>query len=78
MKGQNVEGLHQLKSNLATSGYLENHPVSKNATTMTIQDNDQQFDESLDKAIRTYQLNYRLNVSGYLDAATVQQMMKPR
>ncbi|XP_010695886.2 metalloendoproteinase 2-MMP [Beta vulgaris subsp. vulgaris] len=83
-KGQNVEGLHHLKSYLAKFGYLEPlyyHPVPKigvNTTSMTIQKDDQLFDDSLEKAIRTYQLNYRLNVSGHLDAATVQQMMKPR
>ncbi|KMS97362.1 hypothetical protein BVRB_6g156030 [Beta vulgaris subsp. vulgaris] len=82
-KGQNVEGLHHLKNYLAKFGYLEdvNHSVPKigvNTTSMTIQKDDQLFDEGLEKAIRTYQLNYRLNVSGHLDAATVQQMMKPR
>lgn len=82
-KGQNVEGLHHLKSYLAKFGYLDdvNHSVPKigvNTTSMTIQKDDQLFDESLEKAIRTYQLNYRLNVSGHMDAATVQQMMKPR
>ncbi|KNA11874.1 hypothetical protein SOVF_131050 [Spinacia oleracea] len=46
---------------------------------MTINNEDDQlFDERLEEAIKTYQHNYGLNVTGHLDATTVQQMMKPR
>ncbi|KNA23775.1 hypothetical protein SOVF_021490 [Spinacia oleracea] len=75
-KGQNVAGLHQLKSYLVKFGYLENNRVSENE--LTIKNDDGLFDEHLEKAIRTYQNNYRLNTTGHLDAATVKQMMKPR
>ncbi|KNA06677.1 hypothetical protein SOVF_178830 [Spinacia oleracea] len=79
-KGQNVDGLHKLKSYLTKFGYLQNHQVSKNevTTTKSIKEDDELFDEHLEKAIITYQQNYRLNVTGYLDAATMKQMMKPR
>ncbi|XP_021747214.1 metalloendoproteinase 3-MMP-like [Chenopodium quinoa] len=79
-KGQNVDGLHHLKRYLAKFGYLDNHPVSENkvTTTMTLNKDAQLFDESLEEAIRTYQKNYKLNVTGHLDAATVEQMTKPR
>lgn len=69
-KGQeNVDGLHQLKSYLAKFGYLENQVVFEN---------DNLFDEKLEKAIKTYQRNYKLSVTGHLDGATITQMMKPR
>lgn len=79
-KGQNVDGLHQLKRYLARFGYLQKHSVSQSevTTTMNVKEHDDLFDDSLEQAMRTYQENYRLNVTGHLDAATVQQMMKPR
>ncbi|XP_021747241.1 metalloendoproteinase 5-MMP-like [Chenopodium quinoa] len=79
-KGQNVDGLHQLKMYLTKLGYLNNHHVSQNevTTSLTIKEDNKLFDESLEKAIKTYQRNYRLNITGHLDGATVKQMMKPR
>ncbi|KAJ0044361.1 hypothetical protein Pint_05911 [Pistacia integerrima] len=39
---------------------------------------DDQFDPLLESAIRNYQQNYNLNVTGTLDPDTVNQMMMPR
>ncbi|XP_068641864.1 metalloendoproteinase 2-MMP-like [Aristolochia californica] len=72
-KGDTVEGLRQLKQYLHRFGYLQSYSPSLEGTSR-----DDNFDHLLESAIRTYQLNYNLNVSGKLDARTVEQMMKPR
>ncbi|KAM3708303.1 hypothetical protein ACB098_02G088500 [Castanea mollissima] len=72
-KGEQVKGIHNLKAYLENFGYLSyNH--SKNHTHT----NDDDFDELLESAIKTYQLNYHLNATGTLDAKTVSTMMMPR
>ncbi|XP_058179972.1 metalloendoproteinase 1-like [Rhododendron vialii] len=40
--------------------------------------NDDDFDDSLEAAVKTYQLNYHLKTTGTLDAQTVSQKMAPR
>ncbi|KAJ0042273.1 hypothetical protein Pint_19425 [Pistacia integerrima] len=40
--------------------------------------NDDDFDELLESAIKTYQLNYHLKATGVLDAKTVSKMTMPR
>ncbi|OMO87096.1 Peptidase M10, metallopeptidase [Corchorus olitorius] len=65
-KGQNVEGLFELKQYLKKLGYL-NHVLDHN-----------KFDDHLESAIKAYQINYQLNATGILDADTVKQMVKPR
>lgn len=69
-KGGTVKGLHELKQYLERFGYLINH--DRNAV------HDDDFDDRLEFAVRTYQLNYHLNVTGKLDRPTVAQMMMPR
>ncbi|KAF7134832.1 hypothetical protein RHSIM_Rhsim08G0060100 [Rhododendron simsii] len=68
-KGQTVKGLQQLKKYLETFGYLTPNQTSAN---------DDNFDNSLEAAIKTYQLNYHLKTTGTLDAKTVSQMTAPR
>ncbi|KAF7134566.1 hypothetical protein RHSIM_Rhsim08G0060900 [Rhododendron simsii] len=70
-KGQTVKGLQQLKKYLEAFGYLNYTPNQAHA-------NDDNFDDSLEAAVKTYQLNYHLKTTGALDAQTVSQMMKPR
>ncbi|KAF7136422.1 hypothetical protein RHSIM_Rhsim08G0059800 [Rhododendron simsii] len=70
-KGQTVKGLQQLKVYLQKFGYINNSPNQTRA-------NDDDFDDSLEAAIKTYQLNYHLKTTGTLDAQTVSQMMAPR
>lgn len=68
-KGEkNVTGLHKLKAYLERFGY----PVSKDH----LRDDD--FDYSLECAIKAYQMNYRLKPTGTLDTTTALQMMVPR
>ncbi|PIA25629.1 hypothetical protein AQUCO_11000036v1 [Aquilegia coerulea] len=70
-KGKTLNGVHQLKQYLEKYGYLQHGDNSTHA-------NDDEYDELLESAVKTYQLNYHLNVSGSLDSETVNQMMKPR
>ncbi|KAK8717070.1 hypothetical protein V6N13_044351 [Hibiscus sabdariffa] len=69
-KGQNLTDIHKLKKYLENFGYLS----YKNKTHA----DDDDFDELLESAVRTYQLNYNLKATGSLDANTVSKMMRPR
>ncbi|KAM1230918.1 hypothetical protein ACFX13_041750 [Malus domestica] len=69
-KGQNVSGLQELKKHLTKFGYF-NYDHSKHA------DNDE-FDDLLESAIKSYQKSYHLKVTGSLDTTTAKQMMVPR
>ncbi|XP_059448386.1 metalloendoproteinase 2-MMP-like [Corylus avellana] len=72
-KGNKTKGIHHLKKYLEQFGYLS-YSHSKNHTHA----NDDDFDELLESAVKTYQLNYHLNASGTLDDKTVSTMMRPR
>lgn len=79
-KGDKVEGLHELKQYLNKFGYLNyNNDHSKVQNLQSNSDEkDDHFDESLESAIKTYQLNYHLKPTGVLDSKTVSTMMLPR
>ncbi|KAL6227612.1 PREDICTED: metalloendoproteinase 1-like [Fragaria vesca subsp. vesca] len=68
-KGDKFKGLNDLKNYLEKFGYLN----YKNRSLF----NDD-FDDLLEEAIKTYQINYRLEVTGKLDNKTVSKMMMPR
>ncbi|OMO59892.1 Peptidase M10, metallopeptidase [Corchorus capsularis] len=70
-KGDKVKDIHKLKKYLENFGYLS---YDQNKTHA----NDDDFDEFLESAIKTYQLNYHLKATGKLDAKTVSKMMSPR
>ncbi|KAI3726058.1 hypothetical protein L1987_65855 [Smallanthus sonchifolius] len=72
-KGSKVQGLHNLKLYLARFGYLnyQHTPNHVNA------ENDE-FDQKLEAALKSYQNFYHLNASGTLDGPTVSQMIMPR
>ncbi|KAJ4719136.1 Metalloendoproteinase [Melia azedarach] len=72
-KGDKVKGINELKKYLEMFGYL-NYNNSKNQTHA----DDDDFDELLESAIKTYQLNYHLKSTGVLDAKTVGMMTRPR
>ncbi|GAB2297304.1 hypothetical protein Dimus_031415 [Dionaea muscipula] len=79
-KGQKINGLNKLKAYLARFGYLKYRSTYQNhnhTNGPTLRDPNL-FDESLESAVKTYQRNFRLKSSGYLDNNTVKQMMKPR
>ncbi|XP_060959013.1 metalloendoproteinase 3-MMP-like [Cannabis sativa] len=70
-KGDNVQGIRDLKNYLKHFGYFTKH------STNHIDDEDD-FDYALEKAIKTYQINYNLKPTGILDPKTLFKMMKPR
>ncbi|KAK3010607.1 LOW QUALITY PROTEIN: hypothetical protein RJ639_010783 [Escallonia herrerae] len=72
-KGEEVKGLNELKKYLEKFGYL-NYAHSKNQTHTK----DDDFDDLLEAAMKTYQLNYHLKPTGTLDAQTVSKMMMSR
>ncbi|KAG8637951.1 metalloendoproteinase 3-MMP [Manihot esculenta] len=69
-KGDKLKGIHELKTYLEHFGYLHYENQSHA--------NGDDFDELLESALKTYQLNYHLNVTGSLDSQTVSKMIMPR
>ncbi|XVE83887.1 hypothetical protein DITRI_Ditri16bG0124300 [Diplodiscus trichospermus] len=65
-KGDKVKDINKLKKYLKNFGYLS---YSKNKTHA--HDDDDDFEELLESALKTYQLNFHLNSTGTLDAETV-------
>lgn len=66
-KGDRMQGLPDLKRYFNRFGYLSEQ---SNVT--------EEFDEAVESAVRTYQENFGLNVTGVLDEATISQLMMPR
>ncbi|XP_012840653.1 PREDICTED: metalloendoproteinase 1-like isoform X2 [Erythranthe guttata] len=69
-KGNKTKDIHHLKNYLHQFGYLQ-YPNETHA-------NNDDFDETLESAIKTYQRNYHINPTGTLDATTVSKMTTPR
>ncbi|XP_022133603.1 metalloendoproteinase 1-like [Momordica charantia] len=72
-KGDNVEGIQNVKMHLQRYGYMRkdnNNTVNKESTNA--------FDEALESAIKKYQKNFNLNLSGALDRETLDLMSRPR
>ncbi|KAK1553274.1 hypothetical protein Q3G72_032034 [Acer saccharum] len=74
-KGDQVNDIKYLKKYLQRFGYLSNHEKSSSSISY---DDDDFFDEKLESAIKTYQTNFNLNPTGFLDSETVTLMSKPR
>lgn len=66
--GEKTQGLSKLKSYFQHFGYIPNTPL--NFTD--------DFDDELESALKTYQKNFNLNVTGTLDPTTVEHLTKPR
>jgi polyisoprenoid-binding protein YceI len=66
--GEEKKGLAKLKTYLSRFGYLQELPSGFTDT----------FDVDLEEAIKMYQRNFRLNITGVLDKDTIAQMMAPR
>ncbi|KAI9198669.1 hypothetical protein LWI28_020182 [Acer negundo] len=75
-KGDQVNDIKYLKKYLQRFGYLSNH--DKSSSSINYDDNDDFFDEKLESAIKTYQTNFNLNPTGFLDSETITLMSKPR
>ncbi|EFJ10383.1 hypothetical protein SELMODRAFT_128150 [Selaginella moellendorffii] len=67
-KGDSKPAIQKLKSYFVDFGYLGN-------STLTA---DLSFDDALEAAVRLYQQNFRLPVTGNLDSATIAQLVTPR
>jgi hypothetical protein len=67
--GKTYDGLSKLKNYFQHFGYIPNAP-SLNFTD--------DFDEALESAIKTYQKNFNLNITGELDNNTMNYIIKPR
>ncbi|XP_068327703.1 metalloendoproteinase 2-MMP-like [Pyrus communis] len=67
--GEKVDGLGKLKKYFNRFGYIPNLPT----TNLT-----DDFDEDLEAALKTYQKNFNLNVTGELDGPTLEHLVKPR
>lgn len=65
--GQKVDGLAKIKKYFHYFGYINS---SSNFTD--------DFDDILESALKTYQLNFNINTTGVLDAPTIQHIIKPR
>lgn len=68
--GDKKAGLHKLKQYFQQFGYLNNFSATANYTDY--------FDDSLQSALKTYQLNFNLNCTGELDENTMKQILRPR
>ena len=78
-KGQTVKGLHEIKHYLSAFGYLKlNHSIGLSKYDhASVKDKDE-FDEHLERAIKSFQKNFNLNVTGRLNSSTLNEMMTPR
>lgn len=68
-QGENYNGLSNLKDYFHHFGYIPHAPPSNFSDD---------FDNDLEEAIKTYQRNFNLNVTGELDDNTLRQVMLPR
>lgn len=66
--GQKVDGLAKLKQYFQRFGYI-------NTSLLNFTDD---FDDSLESALKTYQQNFNLNATGELDTPTLQHLIQPR
>ncbi|KAK1425836.1 hypothetical protein QVD17_21197 [Tagetes erecta] len=66
--GQHVPDIAKLKNYFHYFGYIRN-------TTSNFTD---EFDTTLESAVKTYQQNFNLNATGELDESTMNQILKPR
>jgi len=71
-KGDKAEGVDQLKKFLHQFGYLNHGGLNNDEVDADY------FDETIERALKTYQINFNLKPTGVLDAETVSLMMKPR
>ncbi|PIN21284.1 Interstitial collagenase [Handroanthus impetiginosus] len=67
-KGVKAKGLAKLKKYFQLFGYLNN----------SYDNFDDDFDEFLEFAVKTYQLNFNLNATGELDPSTLKHIVLPR
>ncbi|XP_042041392.1 metalloendoproteinase 3-MMP-like [Salvia splendens] len=69
-KGNSTKDIHELKAYLEKFGYFS---YENNAHAM-----DDDFDDTLESAIKTYQKNYNIKPSGIVDDETISKTTTPR
>ncbi|XP_043725456.1 metalloendoproteinase 5-MMP-like [Telopea speciosissima] len=74
-KGDNVDGLSNLKQYLHQFGYISSPSNSSSNSSSNFTNT---FDDTLESALKRYQKNFNLNSTGQLDNTTVQLMARPR
>ncbi|XP_051144400.1 metalloendoproteinase 3-MMP-like [Andrographis paniculata] len=67
-KGRKADGLAKLKRYFQHFGYLDN----------SYSDFSDDFDDFLESAVKTYQINFNLNATGELDVQTLKRIVLPR
>lgn len=67
-KGVKANGLHKLKKYFQYFGYLNS----------SYDDFSDQFDGHFETAVKTYQMNFKLNTTGELDNSTLNHIVLPR
>lgn len=70
-RGNSYDGLAKLKNYFHEFGYIPKPPSSSSNFT-------DDFDDDLESAIKKYQKNFNLNVTGQLDNSTLRQIVRPR
>ncbi|KAL8057135.1 hypothetical protein ABFX02_04G164800 [Erythranthe guttata] len=73
-KGDNINGVYELKKYLSYLGYLDYNRHSNDQN----QEHKNIFDNSLEIALTRYQEFYGLKTTGFLDASTITNMLQPR
>ncbi|XP_075663283.1 metalloendoproteinase 5-MMP-like [Castanea sativa] len=77
-KGQILKGLHEVKHYLNLFNYLKlNHNIGLSNDHASVKDKDE-FDEHLGCAIKSFQKNFLLNVTGRIKSSTLDKMITPR
>ncbi|CAM8878469.1 unnamed protein product [Rhodiola kirilowii] len=71
--GQRFDGLSNLKKYFNNFGYFNSTSTTNNSFNFT-----DDFDDMLEAALKTYQRNFNLNVTGELDDATLTKIVMPR
>ena len=64
--GEKTDGLAKLKKYFNYFGYIPDSNYTDD------------FDDALEQALKTYQLNFNLNTTGQLDESTLNQIVRPR
>ncbi|KAL7106175.1 hypothetical protein ACP275_07G095200 [Erythranthe tilingii] len=75
-KGNKTKGIHKIKNYLHQFGYLDNQNLIN--LNHAVEPHDDEFNDALESAIKTYQRNYHIAPTGRLDVPTVSKMTAPR
>lgn len=73
-----MEGLHEIKRYLIEFGYLKlNHNIGLSKYNHAIVKDKDEFDDHLERAIKSFKKNFHLIFTGRLNSSTLNKMMTP-